>query len=316
MLKSLCITRSTAGPDFQITQQPKSAVVDLGDGPTEFRVITAGSGLSYQWYKDGTAVAGGIGSTITINDAQYDNAGKYKVRVTKAGVFLDSAEARLHVVSTPGVPPNIPTHRPEVVIVGGDNMPELGDPIAFTASMDTSPSVGPLHYQWRKNGVPIPWASGPCTTSDGQNYTAGYSISAVSCQHSGEYSVVFTNQYWKVASPVDYATRLAVTNQSGNPLPLVTVTPPSPVYIENRNNPPTLAASTDCFTPLTPTCVKWYWVDQSAGIRQPIGTGMQYTLPSPVPCAWFGGYLVAEVYDEGRFPHDSAPVHLQGDCQP
>lgn len=126
---------------------------------------------------------------------------------------------------------------------------------------------------------------------------------------------MFTNDCWNVASPVDYATRLTVTDQSGNPLLLVTVTLPSPVCIENRNNPPTLAASTDCFTPFSPACAKWYWVDPSARIRQPIGVGMQYTLPSPVPCAWFGGYIVAEIYDEGRFPHDSAPVYLQADCE-
>jgi hypothetical protein len=118
---------------------------------------------------------------------------------------------------------------------------------------------------------------------------------------------VFTNDCWKVASPVDYATRLTVTDQSGNPLLLVTVTPPSPVCIENRNNPPTLAASTDCFTPFSPACAKWYWVDPSARIRQPIGVGMHYLYVMPMDRLWSLDNLVIS-----RIPEPSTIALLLG----
>ncbi|HEY9174845.1 MAG TPA: hypothetical protein VI136_21355, partial [Verrucomicrobiae bacterium] len=185
------------------------------------------------------------------------------------------------------------------------------------AEMDIWPSVGPtVHYQWRKDGVPIASATGTCTTSDGQSFTATYSIPGRSagCQHSGEYSVVFTNLYWKAASWRDEAKRLDVMDSVGNDLPLVTVTPASPVYIANRNNPPTLSASTTCFTAV---CARWYWINQSAGTKQVVGEGFQYTLPNPVPCSLLqGDSILVEVYDEGRIPHASAEVTFGGDCQP
>ncbi|HEY9174822.1 MAG TPA: hypothetical protein VI136_21240, partial [Verrucomicrobiae bacterium] len=184
------------------------------------------------------------------------------------------------------------------------------------AEMDIWPSVGPtVHYQWRKDGVPIASATGTCTTSDGQSFTATYSIpgGSVGCQHSGEYSVVFTNLYWKASSWPSELNPVVVTDQFGNDLPVVAVTPASPVHIADRSNPPTLTASTTCFTAV---CAKWYRVNQSARKRELVGDGFQYTLPNPVPCSLLADYLIAEVYDEGRIPHESAPVYLQGDCEP
>ncbi|MCW5553765.1 MAG: hypothetical protein KIS67_16605 [Verrucomicrobiae bacterium] len=309
LLKSLCITRGTAGLAFQITHHPKSAIVHRGGGPTVFSATATGTGLAYQWFKDGAPA--GTGPTLTVNNAQYANAGKYKVRVTKSGTFQDSAEARLHVVSTPA-----PFGRPEVQVSNAE--PNLGQSVTFAASMDISPSIGPVHYQWRKNGVPIPGAWGECTTSDDQNYAAGYTITSAACQHSGEYAVVFTNDYWKVASPVDDLSRVTVKDQFGNVVPAVTVTTSYPMPITDRDNPPTLIA-TAC---VTPVCAQWYRTDSQGGryFKEPIpgANGMQYTLPNPVPCAMVTGYnyFMVEVFDEGRFPYTSTPVQVYGDCQP
>jgi hypothetical protein len=321
VLKSLCITRSTAGPDFQITQHPKSAVVDLGGGPTQFAVTTAGSGLSYQWYKDGTAVAGGIGQTFTINDAQYANTGVYKVRVTKSGALLDSAEARLHVVSTP-------TDRPWAWV--DDASPLLSHSVTFSAWMDVSPSVGRVYYQWRKNGVPITGAHGWCDDSDDPIYRAGYTNPSVVCQDTGEYSVVFTNQYWKVANWAYDPWRVVVSvqDQTG-PVPMVTVGIVDdtgqhyPLPITDKDEPPTLKAST-CLTP-EPTCCQWYRTD-SMGLlfREPIpgANSLEYMFPDPVPCEMFDqyDYFMVEVFDQGRFPYRSTPLRVYGQggnwCEP
>jgi len=246
-----------------------------------------------------------------VANAQAANAGSDKVRVPDATkAFLDSAAARLHVFATPAFT--------QVADDADNAAPVLGQSVGFTATMDGSPSPGPVYYQWRKNGVPIAGASGVCTTSDQQNYTAEYSISSVACQDSGEYSVVFTNAFWKVASPSDESSRVIVTvvDQYYNPVPTVTVTPSS-VQITDRHNPPTLTA-TACFTPL---CAQWYRTD-SMGVyfKEPIpgANAMQYTFPNPVPCEMLSmwNYFAVEVFDAGRFPHASRRVQVYGDCEP
>jgi hypothetical protein len=266
-------------------------------------------------------VAGGIGQTFTINDAQYANTGVYKVRVTKSGALLDSAEARLHVVSTP-------TDRPWAWV--DDASPLLSHSVTFSAWMDVSPSVGRVYYQWRKNGVPITGAHGWCDDSDDPIYRAGYTNPSVVCQDTGEYSVVFTNQYWKVANWAYDPWRVVVSvqDQTG-PVPMVTVGIVDdtgqhyPLPITDKDEPPTLKAST-CLTP-EPTCCQWYRTD-SMGLlfREPIpgANSLEYMFPDPVPCEMFDqyDYFMVEVFDQGRFPYRSTPLRVYGQggnwCEP
>jgi len=300
VLKKLSLAWGAAGTDLQITTHPKSQVVAV-DGAAEFTVTATGVGLSYEWFKDGTPV--GTGPLLTVNNVVYTNAGKYKVRVTDAtGAYLDSAEARLHVAS--------PDQNPPWTLV--DNaQPVLGQPVVFTAQMSVWPPGGPVYYQWRKNGVPIPGASGLCVTSDNQNYAATNLISSVACLDTGSYSAVFTNGYWKMVSE---ERPIVVYGQNNQPLPILTVTT-SGVPILDRNSPPTLTAVT-CFTA---ACYQWYKMDATVGWQAiPNATANQYTFPTPVPCEMVQGlnYYMVEVFDEGRIPHTSDAVQVHGDCQP
>jgi len=121
---------------------------------------------------------------------------------------------------------------------------------------------------------------------------------------------VFTNEYWKVATQG----RVITVMDNGAPVPRVTVSPPSPVQITDRHNPPTLTASA-CFNPV---CYQWCQTDASGGSvfkkLIPSATGEKYTFPNPVTCDLLGHYVV-EVFDEGGFPHLSDPVYVCGDCQ-
>ena len=178
--------------------------------------------------------------------------------------------------------------------------------------MNVSPSPGPVYYQWRRNGVPIPGATGLCSTGDGENYAAAYSIASVGCATTGEYSVAFSNEYWKVASS---GASVTVMDQGFNPVPQLSVSPTS-VQITDRHAPPTLTA-TACFNPI---CAQWYLTDGFGGRYYkkliPGATGMTYTLPNPVTCESLGfGYFMVEVFDEGRIPHASNEAHVFGDCQ-
>lgn len=305
VLRKLSLAWGAPGTPLQITSHPKSQIVDRGSSAV-FTVTAPGTGLSYQWFRNGVAV--GTSSSLTVNNAQYINAGKYYVRVTDtAGGILNSSEARLHVNSTPGSTP---------FVVADNLFPVLSQTVNFDASMDVSPSLGPVYYQWRKNGVPIPSASGICDDSGNPIYSAAYSIASVQCADTGDYSVVFTNEYSKVAS-----TGVPMTVMDGNSDPVPQVTVPLAVEITDINNPPTVTA-TACFAPV---CAQWYQTDETGspryGYYKPIpgATGMSYTLPKPVPCEMINqpyGYLIVQVFDEGRIPHASKPVRLYGLCQP
>lgn len=303
VLKALCVAKGTPGTELRIMQHPQSAIVPLGESAV-FNVTASGGGLSYQWFKDGATIAGATGPTLTIQNAQFANAGKYHVRVSDAtGASLDSADARLHVYLAPPYPLYADVDNPE---------PTLGQehPIVFTATMYMAPSIGPIYYQWRKNGVPISGAFGTCEYGNEQ-YTAEYRINPpILCEHSGVYSVVFASDFWKVVNWPNTRLQVTVKDSLGRSVPLVLVTP-SYIQIADRNNPPTLTATT-CFAAV---CAQWYRI--SAESKQPIpeANSLQYTFPNPVRCEMLGSYMV-EVFDEGRFPHPSNTVSVEGGCEP
>lgn len=83
-----------------ITAQPTSQTVCPNTEVT-FIVLATGSGLSYQWLKDGADLLGETDTFLIINPVQAAHAGQYRVRVQNTcGVEL-SAMATLNVVDTP-----------------------------------------------------------------------------------------------------------------------------------------------------------------------------------------------------------------------
>ena len=330
ILRSLSLAWGAPASDLQITRQPKSQILNLGANNMQdpFSVsaatVTVGTTLSYQWFKDGVAVPNGVSSTLTVNNAHYSDAGLYHVLVQLTDAHgttlgsLQSADARLHVNSTPTLSSTPTTTEYNGGVPG---YPVLGQPAYFDASMDvtqldSTPSPGPVYYQWRKHGVPIPGQRGTCTTSDGHNYNAGtYTISIVDCPDTASYSVVFTNDYWKVASA---PAAIAVVDGSGVAVPPVTLNwqsppvwqaPPATITVANGNNPLPLTASA-CFNAV---CWQWYHADTYGTPTAPIpgATGPSYTFLPPVPC----GNFTVRAFDAGHIPYDCR-FTISGDCQP
>src|SRR5207249_8190731 len=65
-----------------ITNQPASVTVGVGDSAT-FSVDAYGSSpVTYQWRKDGTAIAGATGAALSLTNITPANAGSYTVVVT------------------------------------------------------------------------------------------------------------------------------------------------------------------------------------------------------------------------------------------
>ena len=139
-----------------------------------FTVSASGGGLSYQWYKDGVAIAGATAATYSVADVYATGAvGLYSVRVTNAAGTTASTGATLAII------PAITTQPVALVKVAGQ-------PAVFSV---VATGTGPLSYQWYKDGVQIAGAT-----------AASYGISAVSAQHIGNYSVKISNALGQVTS--------------------------------------------------------------------------------------------------------------------
>lgn len=87
-----------------IVSQPQPSTVRAGDAAT-FAVAAGGTApFSYQWLRNGQAVAGAIASTYTLSSTQLaDNNAVFSVVVTNAGGSATSAGALLMVLPQPGI---------------------------------------------------------------------------------------------------------------------------------------------------------------------------------------------------------------------
>lgn len=93
--------RTGQAAGIAITAQPSSQAVVAG-GSVTFSVTATGTGLTYQWYKDGSAIGGATGTSYTIASAAATDSGTYTVKVTGAGETVTSAGAVLTVVAVGG----------------------------------------------------------------------------------------------------------------------------------------------------------------------------------------------------------------------
>lgn len=83
-----------------ITTQPGSATTNEG-GTVTFTVVASGDGLSYQWKKNGTAIAGATATSFTTPVlAAGDDQTIYTVTVSNAGGSVTSSNATLTVTTT------------------------------------------------------------------------------------------------------------------------------------------------------------------------------------------------------------------------
>lgn len=128
-----------------ITTQPASASANEG-GTVTFTVVAAGDGLSYQWKRNGTAIAGATAASYTTSAlAAGDDQSIYTVTVTNAGGSVTSNNATLAVTITTPPPtgggdddgPLQPLPGPTVPV------PQIPAPIAATPAIS---GVSPNHH--------------------------------------------------------------------------------------------------------------------------------------------------------------------------
>lgn len=137
-----------------ITTQPASQTVATGATAT-FSVVAAGTApLSYQWYKNGSAVSGATAASYTTPaTTSSDNGATFYVTVTNSVGSVTSSTATL-TVSSPTAP-TITTQPASQSVTAGS-----------TATFSVVASgTSPLSYQWYKNSTAISGATSASYTT-------------------------------------------------------------------------------------------------------------------------------------------------------
>ncbi len=128
-----------------ITTQPTGSTVCEGQ-TININITATGNGITYQWYKNGSALAdrpglaGRKGSALVISNAEATDEAAYVCRITNSCHTLTSTGAYITVLPKPVI-----TCRPADMTVCRNNM----------ASFMISTNIPNIDYQWQKNGVDL-----------------------------------------------------------------------------------------------------------------------------------------------------------------
>jgi hypothetical protein len=98
------LTVSAVATAPTISTQPASQTVNAGQSVT-FAVVASGSSLTYQWQKNGAAIAGATGASYTVSNAQSPDAASFTVVISSAGSSVTSTAAVLTVNATAAAGP-------------------------------------------------------------------------------------------------------------------------------------------------------------------------------------------------------------------
>lgn len=159
----------------QITSQPQSREVRVGETAI-FWVSAAGAlPLSFQWRKGGEPLPEATSSSLSLINAQPSDAGNFDVVVSgpwgkvTSEVAVLTVDARPYIIAKPKSVPAL-----------------LGSSVTFQV---TAGGLLPLAYQWRKDGTALPGATLTTLT-----------ISSVQPESAGNYDVVLINSSGSVTS--------------------------------------------------------------------------------------------------------------------
>ena len=182
-----------------LTAQPLSRSVLAGDSVTFTASASGSPTLTYQWRKDGVALANGgrvsgvTTTTLTISGAATSDNGTYTLVVSNGAGSATSGGATLTVTNPPPTtPPQSTTTAPAVTRQPSSLTVASGAGAVFTVEASGSPAPS---YQWRRNGVAL---------VDGGNVsgatTSALSLGAAASADAGTYTVLVSNSAGSVTS--------------------------------------------------------------------------------------------------------------------
>jgi uncharacterized delta-60 repeat protein len=143
-------------PEF--ASQPLSRSTNVGATVTFSALVSNPTPSSFQWRRDGFDISGATGTSYTLSNVQFGDAGNYSLFVSNGAGGNTSSNATLQV----GIAPAI-TQQPTSLVV----------PQGQVATFTVSASGTPLNYFWRKNGAFIPAATNSSLTFGSAVFTNG-----------------------------------------------------------------------------------------------------------------------------------------------
>ncbi|MCF3648142.1 immunoglobulin domain-containing protein, partial [Synoicihabitans lomoniglobus] len=161
-----------------ITAQPRNTSALVGATATLNVSVTGTPSPTFQWRKNGVALAGANASVLNFENVALSAAGAYDVLVTNSQGSVTSIRVRL-TVSASNIAPNITSQPRDTIAATGQS----------TTLSVVATGVPDLTYQWMKNGFPISGAT-----------AADLMFRTVSIQDAGSYAVVVTNAEGTVTS--------------------------------------------------------------------------------------------------------------------
>jgi hypothetical protein len=193
-----------------ITTQPASISVALGLTATFSVVATGTAPLSYQWYKNGTAISGGVGAIYTTPaTVSGDNGASFTVKVSNVAGTQTSSAAILTVTGITTAP-NITTQpQSQTVTVGA------------TATFSVvATGTAPLSYQWSKNGTVVSGATAatyttPATVSGDNGASFTVKVSNVAGSQTSNPATLTVNAAG-AATPIMFQHIASSTDPTGN----------------------------------------------------------------------------------------------------
>ena len=166
-----------------LISQPTNQIVRAGTNYTLTATAVGAPPLSFQWLLAGTNLPGATATSLTLNPVGTNNAGGYTLVVTNAFGAITSSVATLTVV----LPPAITSQPASLTVLGGSNA-------VFSTTLSGNT---PLVCQWWKDGSKLTNGTGIAGAT-----TNVLTLTSVTTNSSGNYSLVVTNLYGAATSSV------------------------------------------------------------------------------------------------------------------
>lgn len=202
---SSAATLTLASGTAAVLVSPANQTVATGNSIYLSVTAVSPTPATYQWLRNGTAIAGATEAHFALTHAQAADAGSYSVRITNAGGTVTTAAATLTVSTIAGAP--------VLTISPASQNATKGDDVTFTAAAN---GTAPLTYQWRKSGLNVPGAT-----------TATLTLAAVQPTDAGSYTVTVSNGLGSVTS--EPATLTVATPPPSRTTPTLTWAQPTAI---------------------------------------------------------------------------------------